>query len=518
MKNNNILINDLGLLDKGFIEACTAVSLTMGNDGKLALLDNGLDPPHLSKDGLEVVQKIRFSNKTMNFGAITALTGCARTLAKSGDSTSATAVLMMNYLKNFKRKNFNKAVERGMYIAINEVYGHLTKLAKKANKKELKQIATVSLNGDQKLASIIMEAFDYAKEGGIVEAVLRKDKDITELVHQEGLSLNHGYSSPFFINTQDKKVCYEAEDVAVLASATWEFSQHIVSQIQLFYQDKPRNTPLAIFLERPSASMTEKLIGIKAVGFNILLVSLQGYDEHQSETLLNDVCNFVGATAYNPREPEGKIVFGLADKIVSTVEGTNIIVDNVPKIFKDTLETLKKADKPDKGRIKLLTTRASVIEVGGLTLSSAKEVYARVDDALSSIRTTSAEGYIVGGGAGLVYISGLLKTNLSSSEEQQGYNLVKNTIKSPFLQILRNANRSTAKWFEFWKKDYISKSLEKYGWGYNSAKDDISNLLEDGIIDSKKSIRVALESSLDVAIQMFNTAVVIHYPDSQSLE
>ena len=57
----------------------------------------------------------------------------------------------------------------------------------------------------------------------------------------------------------------------------------------------------------------------------------------------------------------------------------------------------------------------------------------------------------------------------------------------------------------------ISKSKKQatYGIGYNASTDELSNLFDDGIIDSSKSIKSALENAKSVTILLLNTRVVI---------
>ena len=111
-----------------------------------------------------------------------------------------------------------------------------------------------------------------------------------------------------------------------------------------------------------------------------------------------------------------------------------------------------------------------------------------------------------------------MKKQQETKEIQRGYDLVKEILKEPFIKILDNANRKTKlKWWQFWRTDYISPAQENYSMGYNAVTDEISNLFEDGIIDSKKSIRVALESATERAIQMFNIGAVCLFPEEMKL-
>ena len=177
MTSNNILIKDYELIDAGFLGACDAVAETLGAEGKLAILENPESdkPPTVTKDGVTVMRHIRYSNKFMNFGALQAIGGALRTLEKSGDSTTTTAVFMQGFLRKIKRTDFNKAVERGINKAVEEVYSKLQELTKKADKKDLERIAKIACNNDVELSSTVMEAFNYAGDEGIVE-VVKNDK------------------------------------------------------------------------------------------------------------------------------------------------------------------------------------------------------------------------------------------------------------------------------------------------------------------------------------------------------
>jgi chaperonin GroEL len=520
MKNNNVLIKDFKNFDYGFSKCCEAVFQTYGSEGKLIAIQNGVDKGvTYTKDGVSVAKSIRFNNLTASCGALAAITGASRTLSLTQDSTTLTCILMHAFVNKMDRSKFTKKVEAGIYHAVQEVYEHLNNLSKKSNKEDLKKILQVAVNGDKQLADTIYKAFEYAKEDGIVEVVINPKKEKTEFIKQDGILLKgRGFASPYFTNKEDKRIVFEGVDVAILASLTWDYSPFIISKIQEFYQGKDRSTPLAIFIEKSNSEMCEKLIGIKQVGYNIVLIPINGYDEFEAETILNDVCMFTGASPYNPRIESSEIKFGLADKLVVSVDSTSIVVENVPQIFKDTLTVLEKAEKRDESRIARMKTRASIIEVSGLTPVDAIEKFDRIEDAVGSFKSTLEEGHIAGGGSSLNYISALMTTDLNHREKQVGYDLVKWVLTQPMIRLLRNGNREQPKWYSFWKKDYLKIGRHKYGVGYNTTTDEISDLIKDGIIDSKKSIRVAIESAVEQSIKVLNLAAIIHDPTEMTLD
>jgi len=513
----NIFIGDMRRLDRGFLKACDAVTETLGAEGKLALLENPdrNSPPEATKDGVTVMQHIRFSNKTENFGALQAIAGCYVTLERAGDATTTTASFMQGYLRKLKRKHFNKKVEKGIKLGLKEVDRWLDALSLKTTNEDLQKIIKTSVNNDEKLSETIFNAF---MASDTVEVVKNKNLNSTKFVEQNGMYLeNYGYVSPFFIN-KISKTSFDSENASVLCASVWEKDIKVVNTVKTFFQTNPKETPLLVFIEQSNSEFIEQMISLKNIGCNICVVAVNGYNEYESETLLRDVALLTGAKVYNPRDEKPEIILGIADKAVVSFNSTTISVHTPPKEVEELLTELESADTKDEVRIKRLKGKVVIIEVGGMNASQIKEEFDRVEDAIASVKSSRAEGYITGGGATLVYISSNMKTKQETEEIQRGYDLVKEILKEPFIKILSNANRKTKlRWWQFWRTDYLASSIKEHGVGYNAVKDEVSDLLKDGVIDSKKSIRVALESATERAIQMFNINVVTHFPDSMSL-
>jgi chaperonin GroEL len=519
-EKQNIYIKDLKKLDRGFLKACDVVTETLGAEGKLALLENPQTnlPPIATKDGVTVMQHIRLPNKFENFGVLQAIAGSTVTLEKAGDSTTTTASFMQGYLRKLDRKKFNKKVEKGIGIGVQEVNKWLEILSTTTTKEDLKKIIKTSVNNDEKLANVVYNAFSIAGQEGAVEVVKNPNLSETIYTEQNGMYLDsHGYTTPFFVN-KESKMAFDAENVSVLCAAVWETDRKLVQAIKNFYQTVDKKTPLVLFLERPNSDMNEEMIKLKDIGCNICIIAVNGYDEYESETLLKDIALLTKAKVYNPRDEKPEFVLGLADKLVATHNTTTISVFDAPKEVGELVEVLESSDNKDVKRLKRLKGKVVIIEVGGLNSLQIKEEFDRVEDAMSSVKSSQAEGYIAGGGSTFVFISNKMDTKQSTAEVQRGYDLVKEVIKEPFIKILDNANRKTKlNKFQFWRKDYIGNVEKKYGLGYNATTDEVSELLQDGVIDSKKSVRVALESATERAIQMFNIGTVVCFPEKMEL-
>lgn len=522
---NNVQIKELDDLYNGFLHTCEAVSETLGAEGKLAVLESAdpLMPPTVTKDGVSVASHIRFVDPVNNFGAILARQVTAKTLEKSGDSTTTSLVFSKAFLKHFPNKSkYNKAVERGINYAYEEVLEKLKLHSRPTTKETLERIAVISANNDEDLGKLIVEAYEaVGGVEGIVEVRKAKETNQTTLSKQKGMKVEKGYYSPFFINNQ-QSVTWENDDVLVAVCETWVSDENIKGFIQKNrYRQDGSLQPVLIVMEKVEdinfVMDLEKFAKMNL--YNICLVATPDIEKFKKINHLNDIATYTDAEVYQPSQDAVKeIVAGKADSVIVSSDTTIIIKkktsENVKKLVSNLKKQLKTTKEEDflRKRIQRLEGVSCIINVGGYTDSEIDERYDRVDDSLKSVKSSIEEGWLPGGGSALVYISRNMKQTFSNKDEQLGYNLVKEVIKEPFKQILKNANRAEPNWFDKIfrnKKGYIEFSAKEFGVGYNAKTDKISDLIEDGVIDSTKSIRVAFNNAKSMAEKLLNIGVIV---------
>jgi chaperonin GroEL len=250
------------------------------------------------------------------------------------------------------------------------------------------------------------------------------------------------------------------------------------------------SAPLLVILERPSSEMSEFLITMKKSGFNVCSIGLTAYTEYENQTLLSDIAVFSAGEVFEPSVDNTKLVLGVADKIVVTESKATISVAEKTDRLKELLTSLESAEKKDENRIKRLNGLASLVEVGGFNMTDIVERFDRAEDCIASIKTVSEEGWIAGGGSTLIYISSIMNTKLDNKSEQRGYDLVKAVLQEPFKRILHNSN----------KKELFDNFEPTYGYGYNALTDTLTDLIQDDVLDSKKSITLKLSISSKLSI------------------
>lgn len=504
-KNKNISINDNSEIIEGFFLVCDGVKVTLGSEGGLGVLENEqLGFPILTKDGISIARRIFSENKKVDMGAAIARQACARSLTLSGDSTTSTLVLAQAIVNATKKDGdyfFNKKVEAGINEAYKDIVKNLNKLSKKVTSTSVKKIAKVSANGDKEISDIVFKAYEKVGQSGLID-VQEVDSPFITLKHTSGMKLAKGFYSPFLINNQNTGV-FEGNDVTVLVYNGFEIHK---SEAVINYINDNKGKPLLIVAERMnSEDFVKEVYNINQKGFNICIIECPFFDQKR-EAILEDIAIYTGGEVFVQGTSE-EVVAGKVSKLLVEQNYTSFFQDIVPSKVNERVEQLKSqlATTSDKEffnkRIANFEGTSATILVGGMSPQEVKEKFDRVEDSVCAVKSALQEGYIAGGGSALVYISTKLNRTFLNPDVQFGYDAMKRAIEAPFRQICTNARREA--------DDYIQKSREVYGVGYNAATDEQANLIKDGILDSKRSIQVALEQAKTSAILLMNVKVVV---------
>lgn len=151
-------------------------------------------------------------------------------------------------------------------------------------------------------------------------------------------------------------------------------------------------------------------------------------------------------------------------------------------------------------RLSKLVGGVGIIKVGGGSEVEVGEIKDRVQDAICATRAAIEEGIVVGGGCALLYASRALDNLKGDNPEQDlGIKIIKKAISLPCKTIADNAG--------FEGVNIVEKILESkdIAQGFDASKGEFTNLVERGIIDPTKVVRVALEDASSVSGLMSTT-------------
>jgi chaperonin GroEL len=144
----------------------------------------------------------------------------------------------------------------------------------------------------------------------------------------------------------------------------------------------------------------------------------------------------------------------------------------------------------------------AVIKVGAATETEMKEKKARVEDALNATRAAVEEGIVPGGGVAYLRCLPHLKKMKLEGEQQTGLEIIYRALEEPIRQIAANAGKEGSVVAERVK-------LEKGAFGFDADKEEYTDMIEAGIIDPTKVVRLALQNAASVASLLITTEAVV---------
>ena len=210
---------------------------------------------------------------------------------------------------------------------------------------------------------------------------------------------------------------------------------------------------------------------------------------------------------------------GRAKKVVIDKDNTTIvegagkpsaIEGRVKQIRVQIEETTSDYDKEKlQERLAKLAGGVAVIKVGAATETEMKEKKARVEDALHATRAAVEEGIVAGGGvAYLRCLPGLKKLQMEG-DRKAGAQIIIRALEEPLRLIAENAGQEGSVVVEKVKQ-------EKGSFGFDADQEKYVDMLEAGIIDPTKVVRLALQNAASVSSLLLTTeAVVVEKPKTE---
>jgi len=206
---------------------------------------------------------------------------------------------------------------------------------------------------------------------------------------------------------------------------------------------------------------------------------------------------------------------GRAKKVVIDKENTTIVQGagnkkgieaRIKQIKVQIEETTSEYDKEKlQERLAKMAGGVAVIRVGAATETEMKEIKARVEDALAATKAAVEEGIVPGGGAALLRTQKAIDKLIKSAEGdlKTGAQIVRRALEEPARMIAHNAGHDGA----IVVADILKESNPSVG--FNADEEKIEDLVQSGVIDPTKVVRVALQNSSSIAGLLLTTEALI---------
>lgn len=178
-------------------------------------------PIIITKDGYRISQSIQSSCPETQVGVMLIKEACEKTMMQAGDGTSTTALfvqaILVGGLKLIEEGVSHVEVKNGIMKAVDYVVDELKKMSTPINgdTELIRQVATVSANGDTEIGDLIAEAFSKIGDDGVID--LEEAKGInTTIKISAGMKFPLGWNSQFFVTNRAKAECILEEPYILL--------------------------------------------------------------------------------------------------------------------------------------------------------------------------------------------------------------------------------------------------------------------------------------------------------------
>ena len=504
-----------------------AVKITLGPRGRNVVLDKKFGPPQICSDGVTIAKEIELPDAFQNMGAQLLKEAATKTNDAAGDGTTTSIVLSQAIIhegfKNVTAGANPMAIKRGIDHAVARIVTELQGMSQPVETRErIGQVASLSAHEDA-IGETIAEAMEKVGKDGVI--TVEESRGLTdEIEYVEGMQVDRGYTSPYFITNSDRMEAVIEDAYLIITDKKVSSVADLVPALEKLLQAGQKNVVIVaedIDGEALATLVVNKLRGI----MNVLAVKAPGFGDRR-KAMLEDIAILTGGTVIS--EETGRRLdsatiedFGRARRISSTKDDTTVVeghgseeaiqgrINQLKAQIEDTTSEYDREKLQE--RMAKLSGGVAVIKVGAATEIELKERKARVEDALSATRAAVEEGIVPGGGVALVRAERVLDTVEGLTvDEVVGVNIIRRALEQPLKLIVENAGSEGAVVL-----NQVKHQSDDYG--YDAELGEFGPMLERGIIDPVKVTRSALQNAASVAAMVLTTeSMITEIPEPMS--
>jgi len=509
---------------RGVNQLADAVKITLGPKGRNVVLDKKFGSPTITKDGVTVAKEIELKDPLENMGAQMVREVASKTSDIAGDGTT-TATVLAQAIYREGAKNVTAGanpmdLKRGIEKAVEVVVEGLKKQSKPVKGNMIAQVGRISANNDQMIGTIIAEAMEKVGKDGVITVEEAKTLE-TSLDVVEGMQFDRGYLSPYFVTDPERMEIVLENPLILIHEKKISSMKDLLPVLE---QVARMSRPLLIIAEDVEGEALATLVVNKLRGtLQAAAVKAPGFGDRR-KAMLEDIATLTGGRAITEDlgiklenikvEDMGQAKKVTIDKDNTTiVEGAGLpktIEGRIKQIRTQIEETTSDYDREKlQERLAKLVGGVAVIKVGAATETEMKEKKARVEDAMHATKAAVEEGIVPGGGVALIRTLPALEKLKLGGDQQIGVNIVARAIEEPVRWIASNAGAEGS--------IVVQRVKELDGEsGFNAETEKYENLVEAGVIDPTKVVRIAIINAASISSLLLTTeALVADIPEER---
>jgi len=498
-----------------------AVKATLGPRGRNVVMQKSFGGPAVTKDGVSVAKEVELEDQFENMGAQMVKEVAAKTSEIAGDGTTTATVLAQSMFQEGLKSvtagmnpmDLKRGIDKAVEIAVEE----LKQLSIACqDSKAIAQVGTVSANGDEEIGALIASAMEKVGKEGVI-TVEEGSGMANELEVVEGMQFDRGYLSPYFINEPDE-MSAELEEALVLLYD--KKLSNIRDLLPLLEGVAKAGKPLLIIAEDVEGEALATLVVNAVRGIiKVAAVKAPGFGDRR-KAMLQDIAVLTGGQVISEEtgltlEKASMEELGSAKRVIISKDNTTLVGGNgdrqaiearVKQIRREIEEASSDYDKEKlQERLAKLAGGVAVLKVGAATETAMKEKKDRVEDAMHATRAAVEEGVVPGGGVALVRLMQAVqarKLKGDNIDQDIGIKIVLRAMEQPLREIMANAGLESSV--------VLNKVKEQKGnYGFNAQFGEYGDMIEMGILDPTKVVRVALQNAASIAGLMITTEAMV---------
>ena len=505
---------------EGVKKAVDAIKVTLGPSGKAVAINLDAmvnDAPEISRDGATVAKSINFKDQSLNMGAQLVRKAASLTEEQVGDATSSCSILINEFCNKGQRylktgSNVNE-IKSGMLKAGKWMTQYIASKAIPidGDLEKIRRVATISANNDPEVGDLVVKCMEEVGINGVITADITSSLE-TEINVTTGMKLERGWASPQYVTSPEDGKCV-LEDPHILVIG--ERISSVPQILPIIEEDIKSGKPFLVICDEMDDVVNATLV-MNNLNGAIRCCVVKGIDFGDSrKNIMQDIAIAVGGKYISPDNgnPLANATIeslGTAKRVVVSRDNT-IIYQGAgnPDDIEARAEILKKRladpttshyDKTKfEKRIANLVGGIGIIKAGGATEAEKLNRKATIEDAILASKSAISEGCVPGGG--YIYLKGAKEMSKDkdfwknmTEDEKNGASIIMESLPVILNTIISNSGKTDP---SVVIRD-IEKSSKEY-YGYNAKTGKYCNLLEDGVLDSAKVIRVALENAISTA-------------------
>jgi chaperonin GroEL len=512
---------------RGAAQLADAVRVTLGPRSKSVLIETKWGPPIVCNDGVTIAKEFDLKDPEENLGARMLRQAAEKTGEMVGDGTSTSTILAQAMLADGVRNVVAGAsaidIKRGLDRAAKKAVEELKAISKPVQtRREREQVAAISAHNDAGIGELIGAAMEKVGDDGVITVEEAKTTE-TVLDVVEGMQFDRGYLSPYFATDTEKMEAVLEDALVMVVDRKIGTLNDLVKLLEAVAKS---GAPLLIVAEEVEGDALATLIVNHIRGtLKSCAVKAPGFGDRR-KAMLEDIAVLTGGQHISELlgiklENVSIEQLGRARRVVCDKENTTIVGGNgdrkaidarIEQIRREIENTTSDYDREKlQERLAKLAGGVAVIKVGAPTESEMKSRKEALDDAISATKAAVAEGIVPGGGLALLRCMTAVEEaeKLVDGDERTGVQILRRALEIPVRQIAENSAVDGGV--------VVARMLEGKGnFGFDAGRKQYVDLVDSGIIDPTKVVRIALENAVSVASTLLLTeATMTEIPEEK---